>query len=91
MKPMNITSSFSNREKMRRNPLSRKRLGLEVVGLALDLVQLGDQRHSLAGDLAGIELVRFEQLPAGVRHVRKTAILMHWRRSAPAQARTRGK
>ena len=32
--------------------------GFELLGLALDLVELGDQRYGLAGNLAAIELMR---------------------------------
>ena len=49
----------------------QSRFGLEIARLALDLVQPGDQRHRLAGDLAAIELVRLEQLPAGVGHAQR--------------------
>ena len=38
----------------------------EVLDLALDLVELGDQRDGLARDLAAIELECLEQLPAGM-------------------------
>ena len=46
-------------------------LGLEFARLALDLVELGDQRHRLAGNLAGVERMRLEQLPAGVGHAKR--------------------
>jgi hypothetical protein len=37
MKPINITSSFSNREKMRRNPFRRTGIGYLVEAVATNI------------------------------------------------------
>ena len=47
------------------------RLGVEFLGRAFDLVELGDEQHGVVRDGAAVEFVHLEEFSPGVRHAQR--------------------